>query len=330
MKFKTLITGKNTAVIDEFFIQMDDTFEVISTSLRFNDIMRHIKYFNPDIFVICINNESRENITQMATIKSSLLRARIPVVLIGAREECLEFERIAVNVANLTLEKPFTAASLKERIVKFMEERKLSMEMRAAEEEREEQIRDEIRKRTGSKEDLEQAFQSLAAMFEEDDMTKPIPEKAPVLPKDTVPAGKAHAAVESVQAKDSDVAQEPARRQHILVVDDDPLMLKMLKEHLHDDYDVATAVSGKIALKFLERKKTNLILLDYEMPGENGVDVLEKVRANKATKDIPVIFLTGVSDSEKIQDALALRPQSYLLKPVDREKLLQSITKVIG
>lgn len=125
-------------------------------------------------------------------------------------------------------------------------------------------------------------------------------------------------------------ADEPAQRKHILVVDDDPLMLKMLKEHLHGEYDVATAVSGKIALKFLERKKTNLILLDYEMPGEKGPGILEKVRANEATKDIPVIFLTGVSDREKIQEALVLRPQSYLLKPIDREKLIEAITKVIG
>lgn len=107
-------------------------------------------------------------------------------------------------------------------------------------------------------------------------------------------------------------------------------MLKMLKEQLREDYDVATAVSGKIAMKFLERKKTNLILLDYEMPEENGPAVLEKLRANDATKDVPVIFLTGVSEREKIQEALALKPQSYLLKPVDREKLLNAITKFVG
>ena len=93
---------------------------------------------------------------------------------------------------------------------------------------------------------------------------------------------------------------------------------------------MATAVSGKIAMKFLERKKTNLILLDYEMPEENGPAVLEKLRANEATKDVPVIFLTGVSEREKIQEALALKPQSYLLKPVDHEKLLNAITKFVG
>ena len=66
------------------------------------------------------------------------------------------------------------------------------------------------------------------------------------------------------------------------------------------------------------------------MPVENGPAVLEKLRANPATRDIPVVFLTGVSDREKIQEALVLKPQGYLLKPIDREKLLEVIHKVIG
>ena len=88
-------------------------------------------------------------------------------------------------------------------------------------------------------------------------------------------------------------------RKHVLVVDDNSMMLKLIKEYLHETYDVATAVSGKIAMKFLERRMTNLILLDYEMPGENGPAVLEQLRANEATKDIPVVFLTGVTETKK-------------------------------
>ncbi len=118
-------------------------------------------------------------------------------------------------------------------------------------------------------------------------------------------------------------------RKHVLVVDDNSMMLKLIKEYLHETYDVATAVSGKIAMKFLERRMTNLILLDYEMPGENGPAVLEQLRANEATKDIPVVFLTGVTETKKIQEALMLKPQSYLLKPVNREKLLSTIESLI-
>ena len=82
-------------------------------------------------------------------------------------------------------------------------------------------------------------------------------------------------------------------------------------------------------MKFLERRMTKLILLDYEMPGENGPAVREQLRANEATKDIPVVFLTGVTETKKIQEALMLKPQSYLLKPVNREKLLSTIESLI-
>ena len=66
------------------------------------------------------------------------------------------------------------------------------------------------------------------------------------------------------------------------------------------------------------------------MPDENGIVILEKLRASNATKDIPVVFLTGVTESKKIREALAMKPQSYLLKPINRDRLLDTIEKLIG
>ena len=123
---------------------------------------------------------------------------------------------------------------------------------------------------------------------------------------------------------------QPKQRKHILAIDDNSLMLKVIKEHLHGKYDVATAISGKVAFKFLERKQTDLILLDYEMPDENGPAILEKLRSNEATKDIPVIFLTAISERDKLQKVLVMKPQGYLLKPIDPDKLLETIAKHIG
>lgn len=131
------------------------------------------------------------------------------------------------------------------------------------------------------------------------------------------------------QEEEKRIAEEKARRRHILVVDDDSNMLKLIKEQLAQDYDVATAINGKIALKFLEKKTTDLILLDYEMPVETGPMVLEKLRENDATKDIPVIFLTGISDRTKIKQVLAMKPQGYLLKPIDHEKLMSTLKRVL-
>lgn len=121
-----------------------------------------------------------------------------------------------------------------------------------------------------------------------------------------------------------------SKRKHILVIDDDPLMLKLINEYLRDEYDVATAISGKVARKFLSTKTTDLIFLDYEMPGETGPQILEQLHKNEATKHIPVIFLTSIMDREKIQKALSLKPEGYLLKPVDHERLVEAIEKQLG
>ena len=142
--------------------------------------------------------------------------------------------------------------------------------------------------------------------------------------------GKAMQSVEEILKSLELPEEDNKRRKHVLVVDDDVRMLRMIRKQLESEYDIATAVNGKVALKFLETKHTDLILLDYEMPVEDGPSVLEKIRQNSRWKDLPVIFLTGVSSKEKIQEVLQLRPQGYILKPINRQRLLLEIEKIIG
>ena len=130
-------------------------------------------------------------------------------------------------------------------------------------------------------------------------------------------------------AEEKRATEEKNRKRHILVVDDDPHMLRTIKEILHGKYDVGTAVNGRVALKFLEKKTTDLILLDYEMPEENGPAVLAKLRENEATANIPVVFLTGVTEKAKIAQALTMKPQGYVLKPVEYDKLNATIEKLL-
>lgn len=119
-------------------------------------------------------------------------------------------------------------------------------------------------------------------------------------------------------------------KKHILVVDDNPMMLRVIKEQLKDKYAVATAVSGAIALKFLESKRTDLVLLDYLMPGEDGSQILEKIRNNPVMAKLPVVFLTSVTEKEKIKKLVGLKPQGYLLKPIESDVLFDSIRSIIG
>jgi len=146
------------------------------------------------------------------------------------------------------------------------------------------------------------------------------------------PAASAGGA-ESVKSWDDILGQlegeATTARKHILVIDDDPLMLKVIKDYLHDDYEVATAKSGAVAYKFLEKRHTDLILLDYEMPEEKGPDVLTKIRKISGKERVPVIFLTGVKDKERLMEIVKVKPQGFLNKPIERGAMYEMIKKVL-
>ena len=117
---------------------------------------------------------------------------------------------------------------------------------------------------------------------------------------------------------------------HILIVDDDKNMLKMLRMFLIDDYNVTIVDSGKLALEAVIKKTPDLILLDYMMPLFDGPHVLEIIRKREESKNVPVLFLTSVTEREKILECLSLNPQGYLVKPISREELLQRVDEVLN
>ncbi|MBP1560268.1 MAG: response regulator [Oscillospiraceae bacterium] len=119
-------------------------------------------------------------------------------------------------------------------------------------------------------------------------------------------------------------------RKHIVIVDDDKNILKLLKSALEENYDVTAIASGRMALKLLETKTPDLIFLDYQMPVENGPEVLKNIRKIDSAKDIPVVFLTGIADREKITEVLSLKPQGYLLKPINMERVNETIKSLLG
>lgn len=122
---------------------------------------------------------------------------------------------------------------------------------------------------------------------------------------------------------------KPASRKHsILLVDDDPVCLRNMMSWLQNFYQVAVAKSGAACLSFLGKAKPDLILLDYEMPVCDGLQTLEMIRSEPEYADIPVMFLTGVSDTEKVREAIKLKPQGYILKNTDRVEFLNKIKAV--
>ncbi|SCY61979.1 response regulator [Butyrivibrio sp. INlla14] len=123
------------------------------------------------------------------------------------------------------------------------------------------------------------------------------------------------------------VAAEEVRLQKkkILVIDDDGTMLRTIKSWLSEKYQVFMVNSGMAAITFLAKNTVDLILLDYEMPIANGPKVLEMLRSETTTSDIPVMFLTVKGDKESVMNVVALKPEKYLLKTMPPAELIANI-----
>ena len=120
------------------------------------------------------------------------------------------------------------------------------------------------------------------------------------------------------------------RKHKIMVVDDNALVLRKVKQMLESEYDVILANSGEKALKVCMKDAPELILLDFDMPGINGKDMYEKMKENEVTKYIPVIFLTSVAQKKQTIDILRSLPAGYILKPPTKDMLFSKIREVLG
>lgn len=101
----------------------------------------------------------------------------------------------------------------------------------------------------------------------------------------------------------------------VLVVDDVETNLDILVDSLGDDYRVSVAMDGESALEIIEEDPPDIILMDIMMPGIDGYEVCERLKSKTATRDIPVVFLTALSEEENEAKGLALGAVDYITKP---------------
>ena len=103
----------------------------------------------------------------------------------------------------------------------------------------------------------------------------------------------------------------------VLIVDDDENVLFLLETTLGMTGvdDIWKAKNGLDGLSMARRAKPDVILLDIEMPGMDGFEVLEELKKDEETRDIPVIFLTGHTEPDYVQRALDLGAAAYMTKP---------------
>lgn len=123
---------------------------------------------------------------------------------------------------------------------------------------------------------------------------------------------------------------ESIDKHHIIVVDDNPVLLRNMRNMLQDKYRVSLATSAAQCMKVMGQDKPDLIILDYEMPVVDGKQTLEMIRAEDDYRNVPVIFLTGIADKAHVDAVLDLKPAGYFVKPPMQTKIIGAIEKIFS
>jgi CheY-like chemotaxis protein len=120
------------------------------------------------------------------------------------------------------------------------------------------------------------------------------------------------------------------RKKVILIVDDSVEYLRIFTKMLESRYDLALAKSGKDAIHIMLRSPVDLVLLDIEMPGMSGLELLNITARNPVYSTVPVIFVTSHAQSDMITRASELGAKGYIVKPFQERALIDNILQVLS
>lgn len=119
----------------------------------------------------------------------------------------------------------------------------------------------------------------------------------------------------------------------IITADDSRLVRGIVEKAVaRAGYEAVPAANGREAMDMLETydRDIRLVLLDWNMPELNGIDVLKNMRADHRFKSIPVLMVSTESEEDKIQEAIGAGAQGYLTKPFTPDQLIGAIRQVMG
>ena len=122
----------------------------------------------------------------------------------------------------------------------------------------------------------------------------------------------------------------PEGKKVILAVDDIPANLIAIQKILDPLFDVRLVKEGEQALALLKREKIDMVLLDIEMPGYNGFELLRMIREDPALERLPVVFVTAHASRGFIQRAAEAGAVGYIIKPFKPSQLLQKVMEPLG
>lgn len=119
----------------------------------------------------------------------------------------------------------------------------------------------------------------------------------------------------------------PGKRRTILVVDDEHLNVRIVKEHLSDAYDIDSALSGHDALMMMQQNKPDLVILDLMMPIMTGFELCQRIREKYSMDELPIVILTAKNRVEDLVKGLNLGANDYISKPFSKEELKVRVGK---
>ena len=112
----------------------------------------------------------------------------------------------------------------------------------------------------------------------------------------------------------------------VLIVDDTPDNLALLSDALNDaGYMVLVALDGLSALNRIERRRPDLILLDAMMPGLDGFETCRRIKAQPESADIPVLFMTALTESRHVVQGFEVGGSDYVTKPIQIDEVLARV-----
>lgn len=290
---KILIIGKLNIMIKNVYSYLDgvEGFKVLVCPEQKDVIKDIMEIAEPDMVVISLFGLSDANSELFDYFMNKIPNLKILCCGTLAEQEAFKDYFALPNYHVLT--KPFSNMELQNKIEELFSG---SDQKKAPEEEKDTKPRKEVKRKT-----------------EEDDLLESLQR------------------MEDLEAKiRSGKRSDINSTKKLLLVDDNAIQLRTLRSLLIQDYEVLLASSGQDALKIMQKNKPDLIFLDYEMPEMNGKEVMERMMAIEAVKDIPVVFLTGENDRERIMNVVKLNPAGYLLKPPDVQKIHDTIEEILG
>lgn len=117
----------------------------------------------------------------------------------------------------------------------------------------------------------------------------------------------------------------------ILVVDDEKNIRLVVGKSLEKSgFDIVYAIDGLEAVEKANESNPDLVLLDLRLPKMNGFLVLEALKSNAATEEIPVIILSALSEEDDVQKAISLGAEDFLVKPISQGALLASVEEAFS